>query len=81
MKIALLIMVIGLVWCSLAFAYVVSAKAVTVSDPWTTEAATFNPKGVKWAGGVTNGNELIQVRVWSQEEVDAIKAELDALKR
>jgi hypothetical protein len=81
MKFALLIMAIGLVWCSLAFAYVVSAKAITVSDPWTVSAATFNPKGVKWSGGVTNGNELIQVRVWSQTEVDEIKAGLDALKQ
>jgi hypothetical protein len=33
-------------------------QASIVADPWTQEAATFNPVGVKYAGGVTTGQEI-----------------------
>lgn len=29
-------------------------------DPWTYQARTFNPAGVRYAGGMTTGNEITQ---------------------
>lgn len=30
----------------------------SMRDPWTPDAATFNPSGVRYANGITTGNEI-----------------------
>ena len=32
--------------------------STSMRDPWTYEARTFNPAGVKYTGGVTTGREI-----------------------
>ena len=36
----------------------ITAQSSTGRDPWTQEAATFNPKGVKYSSGITTGMEI-----------------------
>ena len=55
--------------------------ALTIDEPWTISAATFNPKGVKYGvNKFTTGRELTEVRIYTEQEIATIKSELDALK-
>jgi hypothetical protein len=71
MKIALITAAIGVFMCAIALVAInqVNAKQVTIADPWTVKAATFNPAGVKWAGGVTTGGEMTNkvMSSWARE--------------
>jgi hypothetical protein len=84
MRIALLIMAIGLLWCGVAFTYVaVNANEPGLRDPWTKEAETFNPVGVKWAHGATLGYELCDnySASWAIEQRDIVLEELAKTKK
>ena len=36
----------------------ITAQPSTIRDPWTHEAATFNPKGIRYSSGMTTGTEI-----------------------
>jgi len=38
--------------------FISRAYALTLVEPWTYEAATFNPQGVAYGDGITTGDEL-----------------------
>lgn len=53
------LLIFALAICMLPVAMPVQAQP-SMRDPWTYQAATFNPVGVKYSGGITTGNEIIQ---------------------
>jgi hypothetical protein len=50
----------------------------SLRDPWTQEAATFNPVGVKHFYGMTTGQEIINhsPAVWAASAKDELLKEL-----
>jgi hypothetical protein len=54
------------------------SAAFASTEPWTYEAATFNPVGVKYLGGVTNGQEISSKTpaVWAAPAKDELLKEL-----
>ena len=77
--IVLAVVVLALTICQIF--YPVYAKQITLSDPWTYQAATFNPKGVKFHDGVTTGREISENQVtWTESVKQAVIQEINQLK-
>ncbi len=52
------LLIFSLAVCMLPAFVPAQAQMANIRDPWTQQAATFNPAGVKHAGGITTGNEI-----------------------
>jgi len=54
------LLIFALAVCMLPAVMPVRVQQSSMHAPWTYQAQTFNPAGVRYAGGVTTGNEIAQ---------------------
>lgn len=54
------LLIFALAICMLPITMPMQAQNYSMRDPWTQQAANFNPAGVKYPGGITTGNEISQ---------------------
>jgi hypothetical protein len=77
-----ILLIVGVVMILFGVIGVTAVNALTISDPWTVKAATFNPKGIRYAGGITSGNELLagSTHTWTEPMRVAMLAEISKQK-